>query len=109
MKKSLSDEILYEIELDIPQISLQKGETIQDLFERKGNYIYKRVVDAIGLAAYEEFNSAQLFQLGKVDIIEAPRKRWAFALENALEYLIEVEEYEYCQKIVNLKKYLKIK
>jgi len=109
MKKSELRIMKRDQEIDnwIPTLKLERGESLQELFNRLPTTIYERAVDCIGQAMEDMKNNKRpekviLFYLGEVDIVEVPISGWILCLKNAEKHFAEVENYEKCTKIVEL-------
>ena len=98
----------YQAKSDfIPTLTLERGETLQELFNRLPSTIYGRTVECIEDAMNQMRNKKSpdkivLFYLGECDIVEIPVSGWLLALKNAEKHFRDMEEYEECAKIVEL-------
>ena len=107
MKKAINIKQSFDNRSEfIPTLRLERGEDVQDLFDRLPTTVYQRAVVCIEKAMEDQkigINTRViLFYLGDCDIVEVPRDGWGLALKNAERHFAEIEEYEECSKIVKL-------
>ena len=82
----------------IPIISLEDFET-----KAKKPLMMKTLVTNIADGIKDDLESVNIAEIKHTDIIlSVPKNEWKGGLEKAMEYYIEMEEYEECSKIKKL-------
>lgn len=88
---------------EIPSIPVLDEEDAQYFFDQERDFVYNRMVQAIGEGVEMGLEEIRLFELsGTESYLTAQRFGWKAGLLKAIEYFVSVEEYEKCVDIQNI-------
>lgn len=84
----------------IPSIPIHDEDEASDFFEENKSFVYNRIYEAVKEGCEFMDTSIRLFELNGTGVyITSQRKDWLSGLQDALEYYVEVENYEKCSEI----------
>lgn len=87
----------------IPSLRLGKGST-EDFVQTNRAEISKAVLSAISFAIDNGLDEVEVFEIEELGVVfSLSRKDMNDSLDGCLDYFQSVEEYEKCNKIINLK------
>ncbi len=91
---------------EIPSIPVLDEEDANFFFEQEKDFIYDRIVQAIGEGLEKDLDEVTLFELnGTGAYLTAQKWGWKAGLLKAIDYYVSVEEYEKCiaiQKMIGV-------
>lgn len=88
----------------IPELVMSDEETVEDFLHRERDTINRAVLVSIKLMVKLELETVPAFAVEGIDIVFALSRDEAIAnMEKYVEYFSEVEEYEKCGELINLK------
>ena len=76
---------------------------LDDELNYKKRQVYKSLIDGVTEAIKTDKKEIKLCEVKNSDIyITVEKPKWKKSLDSALQYYIDIEEYEECSKIKNL-------
>lgn len=103
VKESETDTFMFS---EIPSIPVLDEDDAHYFFEQESDFVYKRIVQAIGEGMERGLEEIRLFELnGTESYLTAQRGGWKAGLLKAIDYYVSVEEYEECvdiQKMISV-------
>ena len=66
-------------------------------FDQSSDFVYSRIVQAIGEGISKDLHEVRLFELNGTEFyLTAKRCEWKAGLQQAIDYYVSVEKYEEC-------------
>jgi hypothetical protein len=88
----------------IPELVMLDNEAVDDFLERKRDPINRAILVAIKLMIKLEMEVVPVFAVEDVEVIfNLSRDEAKENMENYISYFTEIEEYENCRLLLNLK------
>jgi len=88
----------------IPELVMLDNEAVEDFLERKRDPINRAILVAIKLMIKLEMEVVPVFAVEDVEVIfNLSRDEAKENMENYISYFTEIEEYENCRLLLNLK------
>jgi hypothetical protein len=98
----------YHEELDvmvpIPELALEAGETMEEFLVRERGNISRAISAAVELIVKFSVDSMPCFAIKDTDLIfNTNRAEASYSVDQCIEYFSEIEDYEKCARLLNLK------
>ena len=98
----------YDKELDhtfiIPELELEAGEEIDDFLVRQRPSIFRALAVAIELITVLDAKEVPTFVIRDTDMLfKLNREDADYSVDKCIEYFTEIEDYEKCARLFNLK------
>lgn len=91
----------------VPNIPVYDEEEASYFFEHNQDIIYKRLIEAVQDGILGKQDTIQLFELNSTGVfMTSQRETWIAGLDDALNYYLNLEDYESCSKVRDLIKML---
>ena len=82
---------------EIPTIPVLDEEDAHLFFDQSSDFVYSRIVQAIGEGISKDLHEVRLFELNGTEFyLTAKRCEWKAGLQQAIDYYVSVEKYEEC-------------
>jgi hypothetical protein len=98
----------YHEELDvmvpIPELALKAGETMEEFSTRERGNISRAIAAAIELIVKFDVETMPCFAIKDTDVIfNTNRAEAVYSVDQCIQYFSEIEDYEKCARLLNLK------
>jgi hypothetical protein len=88
----------------IPELQLEEGESVEDLLVRMRPTISRAIAAAVTMLVEFKVDTMPCFAIESTDFIfNIGREESADAIDNCIQYFEEIEDYEVCAKLTNIK------
>ena len=98
----------YHEELDvmvpIPELVIKTGETMEEFSTRERDNISRAIAAAIELIVKFDVETMPCFAIKDTDVIfNTNRAEAVYSVDQCIQYFSEIEDYEKCARLLNLK------
>jgi hypothetical protein len=98
----------YHEELDvmvpIPELAIKAGETMDEFSIRERGNISRAIAAAIELIVKFDVETMPCFAIKDTDVIfNTNRTEAVYSVDQCIQYFSEIEDYEKCARLLNLK------
>lgn len=98
----------YHEELDvmvpIPVLALKAGETMEEFSIRERDTISRAIAAAVELIVKFDVETMPCFAIKDTDVIfNTNRTEAVYSVDQCIQYFSEIEDYEKCARLLNLK------
>lgn len=92
---------------EIPEIALDGLDSLEGIERNRSTELWTAVLSAIYNAVHLDCAEVPVFAVaGSDSVVTLQRADFAEKIERAIEYFLEVEEYEACQCLQDLKRFI---
>jgi hypothetical protein len=98
----------YHEELDvmvpIPEFALEAGETMEEFLVRERGNISRAIAVSVELIVKFDVETMPCFAVKDTDLIfNTNRAEAGYSVDQCIQYFSEIEDYEKCARLLNLK------
>ena len=93
-----------EVMVPIPELALEAGETMEEFSIRERGNISRAIAAAVELIVKFDVETMPCFSIKDTDVIfNTNRTEAVYSVDQCIQYFSEIEDYEKCARLLNLK------
>lgn len=93
-----------EVMVPIPELALEAGETMEEFSIRERGNISRAIAAAVELIVKFDVETMPCFAVKDTDLIfNTNRADAVYSVDQCIQYFLEIEDYEKCARLTNVK------
>lgn len=93
-----------EVMVPIPELALEAGETMEEFSIRERGNISRAIAAAVELIVKFDVETMPCFAVKDTDLIfNTSRAEAVYSVDQCIQYFLEIEDYEKCARLTNVK------